>query len=261
MMAMKTLRSKVLSQLVFCSLCLFTGLLSALPTSPIWAANPIGEEIPIPPLDSNGCPFYVEPAINIRKIFGPVRYDTGKSLAEIRKLSKNPHSATDHSDHPVGLSVSRSVFQSYYQYTMTKMPDGMICAQISDLAMTIGCENNTVYIAEEISFGTCSYDEVMNHEEKHVEVDRTIMDLFVPLFEIEIREKLRAIGVKRGYSPVMVEKKVSGSFDDILHSFSERMNAQRNRLQDAVDSVEEYERMSMVCDGEMQAFLRQALRE
>ncbi|WP_306397338.1 hypothetical protein [Telluria beijingensis] len=115
-----------------------------------------------------------------------------------------------------------------------------------------------IYVSREFPPGSCSYQEVLAHELRHL---RTYQD-FLPRAETIVRTRLAArFAGKPLYAPIgqarsLLQREVDRSWMPYIKREMEKVEV----LQAAIDTPQEYARLGKVCAGEVQSLLRQASR-
>lgn len=115
-----------------------------------------------------------------------------------------------------------------------------------------------IYVSREFPPGSCSYQEVLAHELRHL---RTYQD-FLPRAESVVRARLAArFAGKPLYAPIgqarsLLQREVDRSWMPYIKREMEKVEV----LQAAIDTPQEYARLGKVCAGEVQSLLRQASR-
>lgn len=113
-----------------------------------------------------------------------------------------------------------------------------------------------IYVSREFPPGSCSYQEVLAHELRHL---RTYQD-FLPRAETVVRTRLAArFAGKPLYAPIgqarsLLQREVDRSWMPYIKREMEKVEV----LQAAIDTPQEYARLGKVCAGEVQSLLRQA---
>ena len=113
-----------------------------------------------------------------------------------------------------------------------------------------------IYVSREFPPGSCSYQEVLAHELRHL---RTYQD-FLPRAETIVRTRLAArFAGKPLYAPIgqarsLLQREVDRSWMPYIKREMEKVEV----LQAAIDTPQEYARLGKVCAGEVQSLLRQA---
>ena len=109
----------------------------------------------------------------------------------------------------------------------------------------------TILVAREFPRGTCQHNEILNHEKKHVAVDRIIVKKYRKVMEGYLRDILTRVSV---YGPVhaakapAVKKEMSDYIEKALDNVTTKMYAERRQRQQAVDNKNEYDRVSNACN-------------
>lgn len=108
----------------------------------------------------------------------------------------------------------------------------------------------TIFMDKSIKRGSCEYDAVLEHELKHVDVDRKLIRKYRPKFEREIRKFVRKFGVAGPY-PIENTEKMKDYLSDVLaqhlSKLEAEMTAERMQRQQAIDTLEEYRRVQNQC--------------
>jgi hypothetical protein len=154
-------------------------------------------------------------------------------------------------DNPVThrtLGLTKTEFRQVTEIELTGLSDaagGRSCSR-PQIRLDLSMVPVTVYIASEFKDKTCARDVILEHEMKHVAVlERHIADTAV-----ELREELPRIFAQRvilARDPAAAEAKVNKAVQDFLSEFSSRNGRELKRRQAAVDTQEEYDRVSGAC--------------
>lgn len=127
------------------------------------------------------------------------------------------------------------------------------CLSINKITVKINIDP-TIYIAKEYKPGTCMYNAIMGHERKHVQTDRMIVNKYIKLIGDALDKYYKAIDYKYGPIPTQLSKegqeKLVGPANKIVSEYARRMNDERRKVQQGIDSLEEYERVNNACPGE-----------
>ena len=115
-----------------------------------------------------------------------------------------------------------------------------------------------IYIGREFSPGTCAYDEILAHEMRHL---KTYLD-YLPTVESAVRKALagrfdnRPIYAPIGQSQALLEQEIDKNWMPYIKSEMAKVE----QLQAAIDTPQEYTRLSKVCKGEVQSLIGPANR-
>lgn len=108
----------------------------------------------------------------------------------------------------------------------------------------------TIYIAKEHRRGGCMHKAILDHEMKHVEVDRDILKKYAKLIDTDLRKATAQVGVIGPVSKKQGEKTRNKMLEIIEKTVSKRADAmylERRKRQQAIDSLEEYEHVAAQC--------------
>jgi hypothetical protein len=111
-----------------------------------------------------------------------------------------------------------------------------------------------IYVGREFAPGSCAYGEILAHEMRHL---KTYLD-HLPKVEAVVRAALdRRFEGKPLYAPVgqakaLLEHEIDTGWMPYIQAEMSKVEL----LQAAIDSPEEYSRLSKVCKGEVQSIIR-----
>jgi hypothetical protein len=129
---------------------------------------------------------------------------------------------------------------------------GLECV-LPHVAVTLTYEPIVVYIGREFVPGTCAYRELLAHEMRHL---KSYLDA-LPKVEETVREKLaprvegRAVLARAGQARPMLQREIDGAWLPLIRAEMQGVE----RRQAAIDSPQEYARLSKVCQGEVQSLI------
>lgn len=204
------------------------------------------------PAQAEQCPEFPGTAVRIHPVFTAPRYNFQQSLAQLRQIAETQSAAIFHRDQPVGLALGEMAVTMSMQANAVMMPDKKtVCAKPAVLTVDVGFQNSTIYVARELPRRTCAHNEVLAHEEHHVEIDRQLLKEFEPIITRYLQTSLHELGTVQAESTEAAEAKMQKFIRKQLEKVAEKMNAERARRQAAHDSPEEYQRLAAVCNGEV----------
>jgi hypothetical protein len=217
--------------------------LAAMPAGPAWAQA--GQPV-------NPCPLVKPAQINVVPATEKVRYDYSKTMAELQSTEVD-------TINPYGFSGVTSV-NGYMKGTVTIKPEVRIARQTNvrgtsclwydsiDVRIEIA---PTIVIAKEIYQDSCLRKVTLDHEMKHVNADRQIVNKYAKIVGQKIYNAIEARGfrtppVPDEHVPGMNERmsKVIAQVVELEHN---KMQLERMEIQQGIDSLEEYTRISALC--------------
>lgn len=188
--------------------------------------------------------------VTITPIFDSPQYNTSHSFAAIRKLSSEAdHDAQAYDSTSLGLAHYIPVYNFTAPIRMKKMADGAYCVQVQQVDANIGYRNITIYIAHELVENDCAVQHVIEHEKKHVAVNREILLEYVPSIQARLREYLKTNGVYSGTDAQYAQELMQEKIRFVLMETSKQITTENRRRQSLVDTPEEYAKNIRACDG------------
>jgi hypothetical protein len=108
----------------------------------------------------------------------------------------------------------------------------------------------TIFIASEFPPGTCKHNAIKGHEIKHVMEDRAIVKKYAAVVGRALKNEIDRQTI---WGPVPIgqsqatQEKMRVRLENILKHYSQMMEGERRRRQQAIDSLAEYERVNNMC--------------
>ncbi len=201
------------------------------------------------------CQLKQSPRIDIVASDTSVRYDHTKYQRQLDALGTDTVSpyGKNVQAHVGGLmsgevSISQNI--SIMRETWPGMNAG--CLYVDSIKVNIHIKP-TIYIAREYSKNSCMYKAIMEHEKKHIAVDRKIVNKYTNLIVKGLDEAFKKFGYAQGpFTIGQIEpqqKRIQQFSQNVVQVYSDKMTAERRKLQQEVDSLEEYNRVNNLCRG------------
>lgn len=133
--------------------------------------------------------------------------------------------------------------------TRTDSRTGRHCVWLDAINVNIHLDH-VVYVAREHKPGTCMFRETYNHEIKHVNVDRNTINKYLPVIRATIKKVASTVGVfevGNATELTVMKKRMNEKISSTVASLLDNMQAYRRQQQNAVDTIEEYTRVSEAC--------------
>ncbi len=205
-----------------------------------------------------GCDPYADIPINITPIFDDISYDYSADLGDIQKLAADSlHTIPRHESVVLGITHYNPVLEFHATLIKKTMSSGLYCAKVKSVNARIGYTNITVYIAREFPEGTCEFDHVMTHEQKHVTVNRELLEEFTPLIEERLKDYFRLYGTFQVEQPNFADSLINEKVKAVFSEMAQKMLLENQRRQKLVDSPEEYAKNNTACNGNVAKIARQ----
>ena len=203
-------------------------------------------------IPNSDCPAYIEPKIIYTPLYDEPVLDTSLDTVGIRYMSsKAQFQEAARREIPVGLTSATQQLDTNFEITTQDMPDGLVCAQITNFELRFGFTGTNVYVARELPRTSCGFNEIYQHEQKHVTADHEIITTYIPKLGALMPDFLRNIGVIRVGSVANASQR----FNFLINEYMNKLNAQMASVyaekQGQIDTPAEYRRLSTSCSGEL----------
>ncbi len=188
------------------------------------------------------------PQIEVYPKTAPTAYDFSKTLEELNQIQADTISPYgNHATTTFGLHEGRLLVSWKTGLGIRKWDAlGLGCIYYDKIEVTIEL-NPVVYVVKEFIPGTCRHRAVLNHEKKHVRVDREIANKYAREIGEALREGVNKMGAVGPYRLEDLQKnqdQMTEYVNSLVRSVQARMLQEQVRRQQAVDTHEEYERVS-----------------
>lgn len=208
----------------------------------LWLA---GEEL--------SCPQKPAPKVTVTPRQSVVKYDSNKTRQELEQFNIDTVSPYEiHTEtHVGGLMSGEILIETRIGFVLdTFVNRGLVCIAIRNVDVNLHLAP-TVYVAKEFKRGTCKYDAILEHENKHVSMDKYILKKYSDRMLQAVSQALEKYGASYGpfeeTKQEEAQEKLKNYIDQIVKAESETMSKERRERQQGIDSLEEYERVNKLC--------------
>ncbi len=198
--------------------------------------------------------------IDIRPRSKEIRLDTSKTLDDIQKYEMdtvNPHSfggTTYTQGFTRGAVEVLPTVELGFQEINT---NGDTCIWYNKISVDIVLDPEII-LAKEVNADQCMRKAVKDHEMKHVQVDRIVLNNYAQKLGGAIYEALEGRGYIVGPVPASqlesIRQRMEGTIFQIVNNETKRMEVDRLEAQQAIDTIEEYERVAAQCPNFVKRF-------
>ncbi len=205
------------------------------------------------------CDSFPNVEVHIEALFPDPYVVDSTPLATLQNLARSgSHSIRE--GWTLGLTTYKPVIEIRLPVALVQTEGGLACAVANALDVRLGYKDVVVYVAREIPQHTCGFDEVFRHEMKHVEANRAVLDAYLPLVSERLREHLKFNGVIRQENPDYAVAVLQDKLREIVERTMQEMDRENAVRQAAIDSRDEYMRISQACGGQLQGVLGRFLK-
>lgn len=225
---------------------LLAGLL-AIPTC--LAAGPAAAQDDAEPAEPVACAIGTgAPRIAIVADVGEFAYDHGRSMAALAGLKSTAQAG---SGHMLGLTNQSFVIGDDTTKVVTlPQQDGSVCVGFTDGTITLRLRTS-IFVVSEIAPGSCLYEQVLGHEERHAKVGRRLFTEFAETLEAGVKEALTEAPFIRVADPALAHIKARARLRQIIEPLFRDFRSVYRKRQAIIDTSGEYDRVEETCPGEI----------
>lgn len=202
--------------------------------------------------DGNWCNPTEPPVINIRTSTNQISYDFSQSKKQLDRFEVstiNPYASNVITDVGGLMKGGIETQQKMLFDTRINPNTRQVCYwhNVIDFSLHIKPQ---IYIANDFPRGSCMHNAIVEHELKHVIVDREIVNKYAVLIGQALKDDVTRYRV---YGPVPVSQKnaletqLKQRMHRIISRYTSQMTAERRKRQQQIDSLPEYERVNHMC--------------
>lgn len=188
--------------------------------------------------------------VNMIPRFDTPTYDYTQNIGALQTLAVD----AKHSIHE-SLALGLTRYAPYLEINMPtkgiKLVNDTVCGHVEKVDVTLGYRDVVVYIAQEVAQGTCGFDEIMAHEQKHIAVNQRILDAYLPHIQALIENYVLIYGTFHSRHQEEVVAELRAGVQEIIDSEMRALQEDSRQLQAEVDSPEEYKRITYSCNGQL----------
>lgn len=194
--------------------------------------------------------------LTLTPVFDQPGYDFNTPLATVQQLALDTKNSIHES-----LTLGLTRYKPFLQFSVplkgaTNTLTGVTCMHLENANVQFGYHDVTVYIAQEITYQSCGFQEVYQHEQKHIDVNWQVLQDYAPLIQSTLQDYLNKFGVICTPDITQTKQQIDQAFNTMLAEWNEQINTENRRRQQLVDSPEEYKRITDSCGGQLQDVAR-----
>lgn len=183
-----------------------------------------------------------------------LKYDVSRPMAALQGIDTNTID-------PYGTHNGTSVTQGYMEGGVNVASSASVgtlvypgkrvgCVWFDTVEVTLTVDP-TIVLAKEVNADKCMRSAVLAHEKKHVNVDRRVLNLYAEKLGKNLHAALEKQGFIIGPIPESTIENTAKAMQrhvfKIVEREREKMDAERMKRQQAVDTKEEYDKVSALC--------------
>jgi hypothetical protein len=146
----------------------------------------------------------------------------------------------------LGVTITSDHLAMQVRPVVSRLANGRLCVWVTDVAARVGDPELDVYVAANYPEGTCEYNVVREHENQHVEINRSVIHAWGPRIGAQLRDSV-------GQSFPMVAagnadiQRIPQMLMDSLQPLFDAMNSELRQRNGAIDTPENYRLTAARC--------------
>ena len=138
-----------------------------------------------------------------------------------------------------------------FEITKKTFNDGVTCFYPTDINLTVGIDNPTIYIARSIKKGTCAYEVALRHEQTHQQINIEILEQYLPKIKENLIAAVKKYAVTaRKRDDVSIEFLQQGlqkKYLEAINPVLEEIEKETKQEQMLLDNPENYDFEQSLC--------------
>ena len=200
------------------------------------------------------CRVKTPPRINVLPSKSRVSYDFSKTRAQLNSVDIDTVSpyGPNHKTTVSGLMSGSIQVQNQVSFLYETYDQlGLGCVYLKSIDVKVHIDP-TIFIAKELPRGSCLHNAVLAHERKHVREDQLVVNKYANVIGKALESAINHQGAAFGPYDIdrmpVIQKNIQTSLNKIVKKYNQKMNEERQRRQQAIDTLEEYESIGKRCD-------------
>lgn len=201
---------------------------------------------------AGGCVAQDTPQVSVKTSTDNISYNFTQSMKQLDRKpinTINPYGRDVITDVGGLMQGGIRISEQMRYGTLTNPNTNQICYWYTMITVSIHI-NPTVYVASDFPRGTCMHNAILAHEHQHVMIDRDIVNKYAQIIGHALRQELARQSAYGPYSTSQqsqVEDGLKTSISNFIQNYANQMNAERQQRQQALDNINEYERVNHLC--------------
>ena len=188
------------------------------------------------------------PQIRLRSSYGKLNYIHTYNTAQLNSLASR-YNIKEHGMFVAGLSyvdvdwkvVLHSTIHNFHDYS---------CVIPSGIDIYLGYRNPVIYLSNNLKFDTCEYNLVLRHEQQHHQINKAVLDYYLPLLRTQFKQKLSILKsheIPADKTADDITKELNIIYADAIRPVVERFQITLQIEQSRLDNAKNYQYEENLC--------------
>jgi len=205
----------------------------------------------VPSHAKNGWPTCPEngrnPEIYMEVSQGNLKYHDGYSTQQLGRMSGKVGRRLGPVWTVSGLTNTESYYELRPVLSVYSLGKGRFCAALKSVTLYLGYNNIDVYLTNKYRPGSCEYEQVLAHENTHVQIFRDTLYNHAQGIERTLRRQAPRIGIAYNRSAKAAQNKLYNMLKVKIIPLIKRMNQESKRKNGRIDTKANYKREDNLC--------------
>lgn len=176
----------------------------------------------------------VSPKVILTSSYGKLEYNHSKTSSEITDLAKKLN-ISEAGLFASGLSTVDINFDIEVKTLAYPIGNFELCVVPQEIKIFLGFDKPTIYLATDLSEGSCEYNMVMRHEQVHHQINKETLEYYLPLF------KESSLKISKTLKPIIINdlNKVKPSILEITNNYNQKLTPLVNYIKQEMISEQQ----------------------
>ncbi|MCK5284522.1 MAG: hypothetical protein KAJ86_02930 [Alphaproteobacteria bacterium] len=193
---------------------------------------------------SNGRCFAPKPEMQFSATISKVKYNISESAFSLHNMHSGGGSGI-----VTGLAYDSLFYEYESLYRIHQMKDGGICVYLDKIKVKYRARP-IVFISSEFPRGSCEFNAVLTHENKHVTALKKFHKQSTSTFKKDVEntlKRLRPVGPVSKMQIRSAQERIEKQISELLDRSILKVRNDLSKAQNKIDSPEEYARVNAQC--------------
>jgi hypothetical protein len=210
-------------------------------SSPVLA----GSKVCIDAFKSLGVPLTSN--LRIDTVTPNIKYINNRGKQYLKNLSDEHRH--NHGINVNGLTVASFESSISGNFTMINLKNGYSCVFPKEIIIRLGYDTMDVYVARDFQPGSCEYNQTLQHENQHVEINFTTFNKYKRISRIELNNYIRDNFPIVISTSTATQSASQSGINDVFFRVMKKMERERNGLHRQIDSPQNYKAIQSRCSN------------
>lgn len=188
--------------------------------------------------------------VHVHPRFDAPKYEFRVGIRDVVAMSSDSVHAI-HEGLSLGLTRYEPMIAIDAPLVGVRKPNGVSCTYVQKADVTVGYENVVIYVAREVPKNSCGFQQIIEHEQKHINVNMRLLQDNIPRITEELNTYLAANGVSHEADVEHAMGVIKSQLHETVEHILEDISRENELRQQEIDNPVEYARITTSCNGQL----------